>query len=610
MNRFSTMSAVLFAMLLGGVATATAGDTEGCLHCHRYRGLAAVEPGSQTVELYYVDPAYYERGLGPHVRLKCTDCHKRDEVNVIPHLKTTPVVCTQTCHLSEPGQVERRFAHQPIAGMLDGSVHTEQILRQSSELLGRPIDANQSVCLLCHDEPTFRPPGHNWADMEAPIGRCNVCHDAKLPVDTSYYFWHVEARTESARNNQDTVRVCALCHANDKVREHFELPNSIASYLASFHGKATLLGSQETAECLDCHVSQSANVHMIQSHEKETAATFAKNLDDTCRTPRCHPKAGAQISTAAVHLDLAASGGVEWIIAFIFILLILFTFGPSVMLTALKMFQVVVGRHDPGDHNRHHRAERIMQVPRGRELLKRFNFHQRVQHWILVVTFASLVLTGFPMKFADRGWAAWLINLLGGLTAARVIHRVAGVMLLIAMVYHLIYIGITFVKEKRRSGRGLIRSLFALPMMITLTDLKQMGQMMAFLLFLRKERPQFDRFNLEEKFEYIGVFWGTFLLGATGALMWANAWTSQYFPGRLLTIATLCHTMEALLALLHVGVVHMITVIFQPAAFPISPAMFTGDTPAEEMAEAHGKMIERAEHELGLNEGREEVAHG
>jgi formate dehydrogenase gamma subunit len=254
-------------------------------------------------------------------------------------------------------------------------------------------------------------------------------------------------------------------------------------------------------------------------------------------------------------------------------------------------------------------------------MLERFNLHQRFQHWLLAVAFITLVLTGFPMKFADHEWAAWLVNLFGGLTWgrwfqsisglswARWLHRISGVILILAMLYHCIYIARSYFKQKTTSGKGWIKSIFDLPMMITPTDLKQMSQLVAYLLFLRRERPQFDRFNLEEKFEYIGVFWGTILLGTTGALMWANAWTTQYFPGRLLTIATLVHSMEAFLALLHVGVVHMVSVIFAPGVFPISPAMFTGRTPTEEIAEAHSAMIESAEKALELS-AVEEVSHG
>ena len=106
-----------------------------------------------------------------------------------------------------------------------------------------------------------------------------------------------------------------------------------------------------------------------------------------------------------------------------------------------------------------------------------------------------------------------------------------------------------------------------------------------------KRRPDAGRFNAEEKFEYIGVFWGTIVLGCTGVLMWFNAWTTQHLPGRILTIAILIHTMEAFLALLHVGIVHMVGVIFSPEVFPFSKAMFTGETPVGELAEAHAGML-------------------
>ena len=72
-------------------------------------------------------------------------------------------------------------------------------------------------------------------------------------------------------------------------------------------------------------------------------------LSNTCRT--CHREAGPRISTAAIHLDLATGGhGIEFFIACIFIALIVFTFGPSLLMTALKMFHNVIGRRDPEVH--------------------------------------------------------------------------------------------------------------------------------------------------------------------------------------------------------------------------------------------------------------------
>jgi cytochrome b subunit of formate dehydrogenase len=130
------------------------------------------------------------------------------------------------------------------------------------------------------------------------------------------------------------------------------------------------------------------------------------------------------------------------------------------------------------------------------------------------------------------------------------------------------------------------------------SDLKHLWHLLGYLFFLRRTRPEGDRFSMKEKFEYFGVFWGSVLLGITGVLMWANAWTSEHFTGRVLTIAALVHTFEAFLALLHVGIIHMIGVIFAPGVFPLSRAMFTGDTPAEELAEAHSGLVGRVARQL------------
>jgi cytochrome b subunit of formate dehydrogenase len=222
-----------------------------------------------------------------------------------------------------------------------------------------------------------------------------------------------------------------------------------------------------------------------------------------------------------------------------------------------------------------------------------------VQHWILFTTFVLLVLTGFPIKFADRAWAAWLIDEIGGLHRARLIHRWAGAIMLTGFAYHLIiYIPLYLWREKRRTGKGWLQVVLDLPMVMRWSDWKKMGHLLAYLLFIRRTRPDTGRFSLEEKFEYFGVFWGCMLLGMTGALMWANAWTSQHMTGRVLTTAALIHTFEAFLALLHVGVIHMIGVIFSPAVFPLSTAMLTGDTPPEELAEAHAAMLIEVDQQL------------
>jgi formate dehydrogenase subunit gamma len=581
---------IFILLLLTANRSAAGADTEGCLNCHQYRGLARISDDHKNIDLFYVNPNYYSMAMGPHARLKCSDCHVRKEVAVFPHDKQTAVDCGKVCHITGPNQVEVLFSHDHVNQLLGQSVHGKDHLAECNDLLGNPLKTSQSQCLLCHDEPAYDH-GQAWSRSEAPINRCNTCHQGQLAIDSRQFYFHVASRAHPARTNQDQVRMCAICHSNPAIRAKFNLPDAKVSYLASYHGKSTLLGSDEAANCLDCHVGQTRDAHQIIAHKDATSPTNALNLPDTCRAPACHRTAGAQISSAAVHLDLSRSRGVEYLIACIFVLLIVFTFGPSLLLTAPKLLEIVFRRTDPEKHHHHVLATKLLANEQSHARLVRFNIHQRLQHWFLAISFITLVLTGFPQKFADRSWAQWLIREFGGVSLARGIHRYTGALLIIGLVYHCIYILRTYLHQHKATKQSWIKTLLDQPRWVGPSDLLQMSGLLFYLLGIRKTRPLAGRFNSEEKFEYVGVFYGTIVLGCTGLLMWFNAQATTHLPGRLLTIAVLIHTMEAFLALLHVGIVHMVGVIFSPGVFPVSPAMFTGETPVGELAEAHAGML-------------------
>jgi formate dehydrogenase gamma subunit len=603
-----TKCVLWFLAATASTSTALAADPENCLSCHRYLGLSRIDDDLQTVHLYHVDPNYYDRALGPHARVRCTGCHPRDQVEVIPHKPVSPVSCAEICHIVTPGNIEMAFSHDHVAEMLESSVHTSEVLDECNKLLEWPLAEGQSRCLLCHEEPTFRHKDEPWAATETPVSRCAVCHETRSLAEVRFSYWHVHARSRQARTHENLTRLCGYCHSNDAIREAYEMTDSTATYLASFHGKAMQLGSEETAGCLDCHVKAVENVHVMHAAADPNSSAHPDQLPYTCRSAVCHPSAGAELSKAAIHLDLSTDRGMAFFIAALFLLLIIMTFGPSVVLQMLEFLQIVVGRHNPRYHDDYQKAKRLLANPRGRTMLKRFTPHQRIQHWILFITFTTLAITGFPIKFADRAWAAWLIDTLGGLPLTRIIHRWAGALLLAGFAYHMLYLLWHLRHSRQRTGKDWVRTLIRARMMFTLEDLRQMKRLLAYLLFLRRERPRADRFSLEEKFEYLGVFWGTILLGVTGVLMWANTWTTTYLPGEVMTAASLIHTFEAFLALLHVGIIHTIGVIWMPSVFPFSPAMVTGNTTPEELAETHAGLLDRVEEELASRSG-EEVGH-
>ena len=65
----------------------------------------------------------------------------------------------------------------------------------------------------------------------------------------------------------------------------------------------------------------------------------------------------------------------------------------------------------------------------GERLYRRFNRFQRTQHFLMLISFFTLALTGMALKFAYTGWARALSRLLGGHDAMAVLHRTGAVIL-------------------------------------------------------------------------------------------------------------------------------------------------------------------------------------
>ncbi len=607
------LSCLLAAGLLfsaAGILPAWGDDPHNCLFCHQFRGLSHYDKKADRLHVFFVHPEYTYEKLGPHARVTCTGCHPEREVSVVPHEQVSKVDCTRMCHLSESDGSEQRFSHANVAEMLDRSAHPLKVLAETRVSQGRLLAEDQSSCLYCHDEPLFRDPTSAIPALSAlgsrTYDRCDVCHRKQVPADIAYYLRHIAARLQPARPSLEMAQVCAVCHSDPKTLERYEMQDAVASYMRSYHGKASLLGDRSTADCLSCHIPTGANAHLMLKKELPASSVNEARISDTCRSAACHPGADVRFGAAAVHLNLPdVRGTLEFWAAAAFILLTVLTFGPSMLICILELFSQVIGRHQRHDEAMERLTLSVLEHPEGRRRLTRFTVSQRFQHWVLAVLFGSLALTGFPLKFADRSWARSVIEHLGGLDNARLIHHWGGLALVAGLFLHMLYI-LWSLNEKRRKARregenpGLFQSVTSLPMWVSPSDAVKMLQLLAYLLRLRKRRPSFGRFNVKEKFEYIGVFWGTILLGMTGVLLWGEQVSSHFVPGRILNLALIAHTYEAFLAIIHVGILHIVNVVLSPTVFPLSPATITGTTPVKELVEGHEEQVLEAARDLGI----------
>ena len=208
----------------------------------------------------------------------------------------------------------------------------------------------------------------------------------------------------------------------------------------------------------------------------------------------------------------------------------------------------------------------------------RFTIPQRLEHWILFVSFTGLVVTGIPQKFADYNWADFVIGVLGGIEMTRNLHHVSAIVLSLACVYHVIVLAYKILVLRVRWT-----------MFPRLDDALDALDAIRYNLGLTKDHPRFDRYNFAEKAEYWAMVWGTIIMGATGFIMWNPINFSRFFPGDLIPAAKAAHGAEAVLAALAIIVWHFYNVHIKS----FSKAMFTGKMTEHQMVEEHVLELER-----------------
>ncbi|HTP99475.1 MAG TPA: hypothetical protein VMN56_09120 [Casimicrobiaceae bacterium] len=218
----------------------------------------------------------------------------------------------------------------------------------------------------------------------------------------------------------------------------------------------------------------------------------------------------------------------------------------------------------------------------------RFDRIDRTMHAFLMITFIGCALTGVPLLEADHAWARALAGMLGGIRTAGIIHRVCAAVMIVVFVAHVARVFLTALR--RRNWLELVWSSTSM-----VPNLKDGRDIVAHVKwFLGKgERPRFDRYTYWEKFDYWAVFWGMFIIGGSGLLLWFPFFFSLFLPGWVFNIATLVHGEEALLAVGFIFTIHFFNGHVRPEKFPMDPVIFTGRISEHEMKEERGEEYDR-----------------
>ncbi|MGA3344432.1 MAG: cytochrome b/b6 domain-containing protein [Terracidiphilus sp.] len=624
--KYDRIFARLIVLSLFGCAFATYAEQKpqdkDCLSCHADPALNTEANGKQVS--LYVDEDKLKHSIHGDL-FACVDCHK-DVTGLVHENRPAKIRCAE-CHadaqeayshsqhakayrVGAPGancQDCHGGAHEVLAAddakspvnhvnipVTCGRCHGQKFLMESNGESAQPFLSYQAsvhghatengskkaaVCTDCHGAHEIL----SASDDKSPIYKFNVpatcgkCHaqiqttfmesihgqaitrgNGQAPVCTDCHGIHsIKAHIDpnSSVSQQNIARTtCARCHEGVRLSQEFGVAGSrVTTYLDSYHGLASEGGSAVVANCASCH-----GVHNILPSSDPRSTINRANLDATCG--KCHQGVTQKFTLTKVHLDGSRSRdvgsvAVRWIRWF-YLGLIFAVIG------AMFLHNAIIWRSKAA-------ARRSMMNP----MMTRMSTNQRWQHLILLTSFIVLVITGFALKFPN----SWLAEVLAmGERLRSITHRVAGVILIGAGIYHVFYLAIA------RDGRRLIRDFAPRP-----KDVFDALGTMRYYLGVSREKPKFGRFNYAEKAEYWALVWGTALMAVTGIMMWAKVWVGDLLARWWVDVATTIHFYEAILATLAIVIWHFYQVFFDPDVYPMNWAWWDGKMPVDHYRHEH-----------------------
>jgi cytochrome b subunit of formate dehydrogenase len=493
-----------------------------CITCHSKKQQGDLTGASTNFILSYEQSAHGVALKSGNAKVaNCVDCHGSHEMQKggDPASRVNRMNVPNTC----------AHCHAAVAAEYKESIHGTAYFSGNSDA---------PVCTDCHGEHRILHP----KDPNSPVSKLHVSAD-----------------------------VCTPCHNSVRLSEKFGLASERgASFDDSYHGLAVKAGKVEVANCASCH-----GFHDIRSSSDPKSRVHKSNLAVTCG--KCHPGANQNFTKGNVHvLATSKENDLLYFISTAYIILIVLTVGGMFTHNLLDLMRKSRRRLKL-------RRGSMEEEEYGHALYVRMTLSERLQHVTLMISFITLVITGFMLKFPDAWWVSPIRSASPAVFEIRnLLHRIAAVVMVSASLYHIYYVAFT------ARGRQLIKDL-----LFTLQDIKDAIGVAKYNLHLSNEKPLLDRFSYIEKSEYWALVWGTIVMGVTGVILWFDNIFLGIIGKLWWDVARTVHYYEAWLATLSIIVWHIYFVIFNPDVYPMNLAWFKGTISEEEMADEHPLELER-----------------
>lgn len=554
------------------------GAKSACSSCH---GAHAIRPAADPASM--VHPAR----LGE----TCAACHAKENkagLDVAEQWKRS-VHGMAALQWDIPDAPGCAACHEP---------HAMRALADPAEPLNRRNQMN--VCASCHPSElkvVLRGAhGKAWqaGNLAAPV--CSDCHGA-------HDVGRVDDRDSRVYASQVSA-TCGKCHGDPDLATRFGLrPDRVSTYENSYHGKGARWQDSNVANCASCH-----RYHDVRGADDPASAVHPSNLRATCGQADCHPGANATFAQLPVHAGAQKKGeALLRVVRISYVLIITFTLAFMTVHQALDLRRAFQQRRKHKGHHAHPAAHEPIDPPAsepltqitaqgGRWLIQRWSARMVVQHFLLALTFLTLVVTGFALEI-PASWAEKLGTSAPAVFALRaLLHRIAAVLMIATSLYHVWWLART------PRGRREFVAMFPRP----IDDLKDMVGSLKYFLGLAEHPPAGRRYTYREKAEYWALVWGTFVMVATGIILWSAA----QWHWLLVEVSRIVHTYEAILAFGAIVIWHMFSIQWRPGIGKTHPTWVNGTIPAHLMQEEHAREYQEMVAWYGIDPEKDTPPHG
>jgi thiosulfate reductase cytochrome b subunit len=497
----------------------SAHDGLECLDCHSDRGTvphrAPTEtfyPGCQGCRTCHEDESEQYQAHG-RARLgscddipQCSDCH--GDHDILPstakrsavHPTNLPETCGK-CHenldittkydilIDHPIQIYLRSVHgQATKGgvYLAASCNDCHSTGGTAHKILSPGSPESSInhfnipetCGQCHK-------GVESDYLEGIHGQLAARGETDAPVCTDCHGEHGILSPDDPLSPVSGSKVaemtCSPCHESAVLNEKYGIKTGrLTTFIDSYHGLKSKAGDTHVANCASCH-----GVHRILPSSDPTSTINPKNLRRTCG--ECHPNISEKIAATPIH----GIGGQGLLTPAADVVQEIYKIAITVIIGLMILHWVI-------DLIRH-----LINISKKRPQILRMHIDEVVQHALLAITFITLVISGFALRYDQGFMARFFFGWEGGFQIRGIVHRAAAVGFIGTIVWHIL-----FLFSSR--GRRFIKDMWPIR-----RDFRFFVRRMLYNLGLRPRMECIQRFNYVEKAEYWALVWGTVVMVMT-----------------------------------------------------------------------------------------------